>query len=72
MTKESVLKIMALAKNGDADALSQLKEWRKAQKETSRRVEELKLRLLQLTDKHWEQSISILKGWLVKDEQSKN
>ncbi len=67
MTNESVLKVIALAKSGDANAMSQLKEWRKSQKESARRVEELKLRLLQLTEKHWEQSITILKSWLMQE-----
>ncbi len=67
MTKESVLKIIALAKKGDANAINQLKEIRQSQKATSRRVEELRLRLLQLTERHWEQSVTIIKTWLAKD-----
>ncbi len=67
MTKEPVLNTVMRAKAGDSQALQELKEWQRTQKETSRRVEELRLRLLQLSEKHWEQSICILKGWLNRE-----
>ncbi len=64
MANQSMLKSLAAAKAGDPQALAELKALRKAQKECSLRVEELKLRLLLLTEKHWDQSVSILKNWL--------
>ncbi len=54
------------AKLGDAQAIATLKAMRKAHKDASRRTEELRGRLLQLTEKHWDQTISILKGWMNK------
>ncbi len=65
MANESVRKIEQ-AISGDSAAMEELKALKKKQRETSRRVEELKLRLLQLSEKHWDQSINILKGWLDK------
>ncbi len=44
--------------------LAELKAARKAQQDTVRRIAELKLRLLHLTETHWEQSISVLKRWI--------
>ncbi len=68
MMKESALNsMMVRAKAGDETAIEQLKEWQKNHKQASHRVEELRMRLLQLTERHWEQSISILKGWLNRD-----
>ncbi len=68
MANQSELSALtAAAKQGDEQAISRLKAMRKAQKESSRRTEELRLRLLQLTDRHWEQAVSILKGWMNKD-----
>ncbi len=66
MANESVHKTLALAKNGDAAALEEIRTWKKNQRETGRRVEELKLRLMQLTERNWDQSISIIKNWLDK------
>ncbi len=67
MVKESVRKTIEAAKAGDADALAEVRAWKKNQRESGRRVEEMRLRLLQLTEKHWEQSISIMKTWLNRD-----
>ncbi len=67
MANESVRKTFEQAVAGDPAAVEELKAWKKKQRETSRRVEELKLRLLQLSEKHWDQSINIIKGWLDKD-----
>ncbi len=67
MTKESVLSTLQRAKAGDAQAMQELKDWQRTQRETARRVEELRLRLLQLTEKNWEQSISIVKNWLTRE-----
>ncbi len=68
MANQSELSALtAAAKQGDGQAIARLKALRKEQKESSRRAEELRLRLLQLTDRHWEQALSILKGWMNKD-----
>jgi hypothetical protein len=37
-------------------------------KEAAQRVEELKLKLMVLVDRHFEQSLSILKRWIQADE----
>ncbi len=66
MANESVRRALELAKQGDANAMEEVRAWQRGQREANRRVEELKLRLLQLSEKHWEQSINILKGWLDK------
>ncbi len=66
MANESVRKALELAKKGDTSAMEEVRTWQKNQRETTRRVEELKLRLLQLSEKHWEQSINIIKNWLDK------
>jgi hypothetical protein len=42
-----------------------------ARKETSQRIEELKLRLMMLVDRHFEQSLRIIKTWL-KDGEKNN
>ncbi len=64
MANQSVPKALNVARAGDEQDLAELKALRKAQRESNLRVEELKLRLLLLSEKHWDQSISILKGWL--------
>jgi len=38
-----------------------------ARKEAAQRVEELKLRLMTLVDRHFEQSLRIIKGWMKDD-----
>lgn len=48
----------------DSSMLAELKATRKAQQDTVRRIAELKLRLLQLTESHWDQSITVLKRWM--------
>ena len=40
-----------------------------ARKESGQRVEELKLRLIVLADKHFEQSLRIIKGWMKDGEK---
>jgi len=40
-----------------------------ARKEAAQRVEELKLRLMVLVDRHFEQSLRIIKGWMKGDEK---
>jgi len=38
-------------------------------KEAGQRVEELKLKLMMLVDRHFEQSLRIIKRWMKDDEQ---
>ncbi len=59
--------LTAAAKLGDEQAIASLKAQRKAQREASLRAEELRMRLLQLSEKHWDQTICILKGWMDKE-----
>ena len=40
-----------------------------ARKETGQRVEELKLKLMMLVDRHFEQSLRIIKRWIQDDEK---
>ena len=40
-----------------------------ARKESGQRVEELKLKLMMLVDKHFEQSLRIIKGWMQDGEK---
>ena len=48
---------------GNAPSLAELRAMRKAQHDSARRVEELKLRLLQLSEQHWDQTVHIIKQW---------
>ena len=66
MAKPSVRSLVA-GDGTDAMALAELKALRKAQRESARRVEELKLRLLQLSENHWDQTVNILKRWIRTD-----
>ena len=52
------------ATQGDVPSLAELKALRRSQREASQRVEELKLRLFQITEKHMDQAISLIKGWI--------
>ena len=52
------------AAQGDVPSLAELKALRRSQREASQRVEELKLRLFQITEKHMDQAISLIKGWI--------
>jgi aromatic ring-opening dioxygenase catalytic subunit (LigB family) len=40
-----------------------------ARKEAGQRVEELKLKLIMLVDRHFEQSLRIIKRWMRDDEK---
>jgi hypothetical protein len=42
-----------------------------ARQETAQRVEELKLKLMVLADRHFEQSLRIIKRWLKADAKDK-
>lgn len=48
----------------DAPQLAELKALRKAQRESNQRIEELKLRLFQISERHMEQAINIMKQWV--------
>lgn len=48
----------------DAPKLAELRALRKEQKESSQRIEELKLRLFQISERHMEQAINIMKQWV--------
>lgn len=63
MKKQLPPKGTASAAADDAPALAELRALRKAQRDAARRVEELKLRLLQLTEHNWDQTVSIIKKW---------
>lgn len=52
------------AAQADPPSLAELKALRRAQREASQRVEELKLRLFQITERHMDQAISLIRGWL--------
>jgi hypothetical protein len=61
MAKQPEPKKLALAQPDRAVLL--------ARKETTQRVEELKLRLMVLADRHFEQSVRIIKRWLQDGEK---
>lgn len=48
----------------DAPRLAELKALRKAQRDSTQRIEETKLRLFQMSERHMDQIISILKQWV--------
>jgi len=43
---------------------------RQARKEAAQRVEELKIKIILLTDKYFEQSLRIIKSWLQENEKN--
>lgn len=55
------------AGEGQTPSLADLRAYRHAQKETNRRVEELRLRLFRMTEQHMDQAIRIIKRWLDAD-----
>lgn len=57
-------KALSTDSDGNTPALAELRALRTAQKESTQRVEELKLRLFQMTERHMEQAISIMKSWI--------
>lgn len=48
----------------DAPKLAELKALRKTQRESSQRIEEIKLRLFQISERHMDQVINIMKQWV--------
>lgn len=55
------------AGEGQIPSLAELRAYRHAQKETNRRVEELRLRLFRMTEQHMDQAIRIIKRWMDAD-----
>lgn len=49
--------------------LSELRNLRMQQKAANQRVEELKLRLFRLTERHMEQAVSLIRRWM--DDKAK-
>lgn len=65
MTKLSVRKPGAsVAPPLDAPAIAELRMLHKKKRETTRRLEELKIKIFHVTERHMDQAVSILKGWL--------
>lgn len=52
------------ASEDNVPSLAELRAYRHAQKETNRRVEELRLRLFRMTEQHMDQAIRIIKRWM--------
>ncbi|MBO4335732.1 MAG: flagellar M-ring protein FliF [Desulfovibrio sp.] len=52
-----------LAENG-APSLEELRAQRRERAETNRRVEDLKLRLLRITEQHMDQAVRLIRRWL--------
>ncbi|MEG2172409.1 MAG: hypothetical protein RRY29_04025 [Desulfovibrionaceae bacterium] len=48
----------------ESPKMMELKALRKNQRESSQRIEELKLRLFQISERHMDQTISIIKQWV--------
>ena len=59
--------VRSAAGEGQTPSLADLRAYRHAQKETNRRVEELRLRLFRMTEQHMDQAIRIIKRWLEAD-----
>ncbi|HJA76012.1 MAG TPA: flagellar M-ring protein FliF [Candidatus Desulfovibrio gallistercoris] len=56
--------VQPAAGEGHVPSLAELRAYRHAQKETNRRVEELRLRLFRMTEQHMDQAIRIIKRWM--------
>ncbi|MDR1857004.1 MAG: flagellar M-ring protein FliF [Desulfovibrio sp.] len=56
--------LQALPRGGDASSLPDGRSVRQAKKETAQRVEDLRLQLLRITEKHMDQAVRILRDWL--------
>lgn len=48
-------------------ALAQRRALRQAQRETNRRVEDLKLRVLRFSEQHMDQAVRLIRRWLVTE-----
>ncbi|WP_300774690.1 flagellar M-ring protein FliF [uncultured Desulfovibrio sp.] len=56
--------VQPAASEGNVPSLAELRAYRHAQKETNRRVEDLRLRLFRMTEQHMDQAIRIIKRWM--------
>lgn len=54
--------------NPNVPSLAELRAVRHAQKATSARVEDLKLRLFRITEQHMDQAIRLMKRWMIQDK----
>ncbi len=54
----------ALGRGGTPPNLEELRAIRLAQRETNRRVEELKMDLFRITEQHMDQAVSLLRRWM--------
>ncbi|MBQ9405994.1 MAG: flagellar M-ring protein FliF [Desulfovibrio sp.] len=48
----------------NAQKLAEIRAQRRAQRETNHRIEDLKVQLIQFTEKHMEQAVRLIKRWL--------
>ena len=48
----------------DGPSLEELRAQRRARVQTNKRVEDLKLRLLRITESHMDQAVRIIRRWL--------
>ncbi|MDR1659492.1 MAG: flagellar M-ring protein FliF [Desulfovibrio sp.] len=51
----------------DGLSLAELKVRRRAQKEYTRQIETLKMRILRITEQHTEQAVRLIQRWLSED-----
>lgn len=64
MPKPTAPKGKAAANAPSPEELAELKALRKAQRDASQRVEELKLRLFQISERHMDQAIALMRRWI--------
>lgn len=65
MAKQPVRNARPPVAAGDTlPSLNELKALRRSQRDAAQRVEELKLRLFQITERHMDQAISLIKRWV--------
>ena len=61
--------ILTAGGKGSPPSLAELKAIRQAQRATSQRVEELKMRLFRITEQHRDQAVSLIRRWMEKKEK---
>jgi hypothetical protein len=54
--------------DGDASSLAESKNRRRLQKECNQRIEELKMRIFRITERHMEQAIRLARRWLADND----
>lgn len=54
---------------GLAPSLAELRALRQAQRATNQRVEELKLKLFRITERHMDQTVGLIRRWM--DDKNK-